>query len=310
MAKKPFIQTTRSLKARLWENWDLYLFCLPGILLTIIYHYVPVYGIQIAFRDFSISRGFWNSPWVGLKHFIRFFSSPSAWLIIKNTLVLNVYNLIAGFPAPILLAVALNSFRWKKFQKVIQAVTYAPNFISTIVMCGMIILFLSPRSGMVNQLLGFLGVAPINFMAERAMWRHIYVWTGVWQTMGYSAVIYFAALAGVNPELHEAAIVDGATKVQRIWHIDIPTITPTIVMLFIMAIGGMMGSNFDKVYALQNPLNLTVSENIATYTYKVGILNSDMSYSTAIGLWNSAINAVLLVAANSISRKLADFALW
>jgi putative aldouronate transport system permease protein len=311
MAKnKVTIQTTRSLKARFWENWELYLFCLPGILLVIIYHYIPIYGIQIAFKDFSVRKGFWGSPWVGMRHFIRFFESPNAWLVIRNTLVLNVYSLIAGTPIPIILALMLNSFIHKKYTKAIQAITYAPNFISTIVMCGMIILFLSPRGGMVNQFLGFFGVNPINFMAERSMWRHIYVWTGVWQGMGYSAVIYFAALAGVNPELHEAAIVDGATKVQRMWHIDLPTIMPTIVMLLILSMGSMMGSNFDKVYALQNPLNLNVSENIATYTYKVGMLNSDMSYSTAIGLWNSAVNAILLVTVNAISRKVSDNALW
>jgi putative aldouronate transport system permease protein len=288
----------------------LYLFCLPGIIITLIFHYWPLYGAQIAFRAYSARRGIWGSPWVGWEHFIRFFNSPNAALIIWNTFVLSIYGLVAGFPIPIILALFLNSFRHKGYTKVIQTVTYAPNFISTVVMCSMIILFLSPRVGMVNKIIEIMGGSTVNFMGERSMWRHIYVWTGVWQGMGWSSVVYFAALSGVNPEYHEAAIVDGATKLQRIIHIDLPTIMPVAVMLLILSFGSLLSIGFEKVYALQNPLNLNVSEIISTYVYKLGILNNDMAYSSAIGLFNSAVNAVLLITVNSISRKLSDNALW
>jgi putative aldouronate transport system permease protein len=295
---------------RILENKDLYLFCLPGILITLVFHYWPLYGAQIAFRAYSARRGIWGSPWVGWDHFIRFFNSPNAALIIWNTFILSIYGLAAGFPIPIILALLLNSFRHKRYTKVIQTVTYAPNFISVVVMCSMIILFLSPRVGMVNKFIELLGGTPINFMGERTMWRHIYIWTGVWQGMGWSSVVYFAALSGVNPEYHEAAIVDGATKLQRIIHIDLPTILPVAVMLLILSFGSLLSIGFEKVYALQNPLNLSVSEIISTYVYKLGILNNDMAYSSAIGLFNSAVNAVLLITVNTVSRKLSDNALW
>jgi putative aldouronate transport system permease protein len=300
----------KSRLARILANRDLYLFCLPGIIITLIFHYWPLYGAQIAFRAYSARRGIWGSPWVGWEHFIRFFNGPNAGLIIWNTFILSLYGLAVSFPIPIILALLLNSFRHKGYTKVIQTVTYAPNFISTVVMCSMIILFLSPRVGMVNKFIELLGGSPVNFMGERTMWRHIYVWTGVWQGMGWSSVVYFAALSGVNPEYHEAAIVDGATKLQRIIHIDLPTIMPVAVMLLILSFGSLLSIGFEKVYALQNPLNLNVSEIISTYVYKLGILNNDMAYSSAIGLFNSAVNAVLLISVNAISRKLSDNALW
>jgi len=292
------------------QSKELYLFCLPGILVMLIFHYWPLYGAQIAFRAYSVRRGIWGSPWVGLYHFARFFRSANAVKIILNTLVLSFYSLAAGFPLPIILALLLNSFRHKRYTKVIQTVTYAPHFISTVVMCGMIILFLSPRVGAVNMIMGLLGIQPVNFMGERSIWRHVYVWSGVWQNMGWSSVVYFAALSGVNPELHEAATVDGATKFQRIIHIDLPAILPVAVMLLILNLGSVFYVGFEKAYALQNPLNLSVSEIISTYVYKIGILNNDPAFSSAVGLFNSAVNAVLLITANTISRKLSDNALW
>jgi putative aldouronate transport system permease protein len=304
------LKNNKSPWIRILENRDLYLFCLPGIIITLIFHYWPLYGAQIAFRAYSARRGIWGSAWVGWEHFIRFFNSPNAALIIWNTFVLSIYGLVAGFPIPIILALLLNSFRYKRYTKVIQTVTYAPNFISTVVMCSMIILFLSPRVGMVNKIIELAGGSAVNFMGERSMWRHIYVWTSIWQGMGWSSVVYFAALSGVNPEYHEAAIVDGATKLQRIIHIDLPTILPVAVMLLILSFGSLLSIGFEKVYALQNPLNLNVSEIISTYVYKLGILNNDMAYSSAIGLFNSAVNAVLLITVNAISRKLSDNALW
>lgn len=291
-------------------NIDLYLFCLPGIIITAIFHYIPLYGLQIAFRNFSPRRGIWGSPWVGMEHFMRFFDSAWFETILMNTLTLSVYSLLAGFPIPIILALLLNSFRHKRYKKAIQTVTYAPYFISTVVMCGMLFLFLSPRVGVVNNFLGLLGVDPINFMGEQGAWRHIYVWSGVWQGMGWSSVIYFAALSGVSPEYHEAATVDGATKLQRMLYIDLPSLVPVMTILLILNCGSILSVGFEKVYLLQNPLNVQVSEIISTYVYKVGMLDNNISFSTAIGLFNSVVNGILLVSVNWISRKVSENSLW
>ena len=297
--KKTFLQKMRG-------NWDLLMFCMPGIIITIIYHYVPIYGVQIAFRNFKAKQGVFGSEWVGFENFRRFFLSVNAWTTIRNTLILSCYSLAAGFPVAVILALLLNSFRHKGYRKVIQAVTYAPHFISTIVMCGMLILFLSPRLGVVNTVIKYFGGEAINFMGKSEFWRHLYVWSGVWQGMGWSSVIYFAALSGVSPEYHEAAIVDGATKFQRMIHIDLPFLVPTMTMLLILDCGSILSVGFEKAYALQNDLNLGVSEIISTYVYKVGLLNRDQSFSTAIDLMNAAVNSILLITVNSITRKMGD----
>lgn len=306
----PKVRRRKGRIAYLKNNFDLYLFLLPAVVVTFIFSYIPIYGVQIAFRNFSARRGIWNSPWVGWDNFERFFQSSNFWPLIWNTLSLSIYALIAGFPIPILLALMLNSMNGKHYRKIIQTVTYAPNFISVVVMCGMIILFLSPRIGVVNKLLGVVGIDAINFMGESKYWRHIYVWTGVWQGMGFNSVIYFAALSSIGPELHEAATVDGASKVQRIWHIDLPGILPTIIILLIMNCGSILSVGFEKAFLLQNDLNRGVSEIISTYVYRVGLIDNDMSFSSAIGLFNSVINAIMLVLVNTVSRKLSDTSLW
>lgn len=292
------------------ENWELWLFVLPGLVITFIFSYVPLYGITIAFQRFSANKGFFGSPWVGFDHFIRFFESPYFVTTLTNTFIISLYSLVVGFPIPIILALMLNSFTHKRYRKVIQTVTYAPNFISVVVMCGMLILFLSPSTGFVNKILGVFGISPINFMGEVGMWRHIYVWSGVWQSTGWNSVIYFAALAGVSPEYHEAAIVDGASKFQRVIYIDFPCILPTATILLIMNCGSILSVGFEKAFALQNDLNLQVSEIISTYVYKVGLIQNDMSYSTAINLFNSVINAILLILVNWVSDKLSGNSLW
>ncbi|MDD7739663.1 MAG: ABC transporter permease subunit [Fusicatenibacter sp.] len=288
----------------------LWLFVLPGLILTFIYSYIPMYGVQIAFRKYNPKLGFSGSQWVGLQHFIRFFNSPYFVTTIKNTFILSVYSIIVGFPIPIIFALMLNSFRHKKYTKVIQTVTYAPNFISTVVMCGMLILFLSPSVGFVNTIIKYFGGDAINFMAEESYWRHIYVWSGVWQGMGWSSVIYFAALSGVSPELHEAAICDGATKFQIVRYIDLPSILPTATILLIMNCGSVLSVGFEKVFLLQNNLNKGVSEVISTYTYQVGLIDNNLSYSSAIGLFNSVVNAVILIAVNKIADKLSGTSLF
>ena len=300
----------KSFLYRMRKNWELWMFVLPGMVITFVFSYVPLYGLQIAFRRYSAKKGIWGSPWVGLEYFIRFFESPYFWTTLRNTFLLSIYSLIAGFPIPIILALMLNSFSHKRYRKVIQTVTYAPNFISTVVMAGMLILFLSPRIGIVNELLSVFGIPSINFMAEKGMWRHIYVWSGVWQNTGWNSVIFFAALAGVSPEFHEAAVVDGASKFQRLRYIDFPAILPTATILLILNCGSILSIGFEKAFLLQNDLNLSVSEIISTYVYKVGLRQMDMSYSTAIGLFNSAVNAGMLILVNWTANKLSGTSLW
>ena len=297
-------------KTYLAGNYDLYLFLLPAIVVTVIFAYVPLYGLQIAFKDFSPRAGILGSEWVGLRNFTRFFASASAWQIIGNTFLISIYSLVAGFPIPIILAVFLNSMKSAAYRKVIQTVTYAPNFISTVVICGMILLFLSPRNGVINMAMKAMGMETINFMARPDLFRHIYVWTGIWQSMGFSSIIYFAALSGVSPELHEAAIVDGASRLQRVWNIDIPCILPTASILLILNFGSLLSVGFEKVYLLQNPTNLSTSEIISTYVYKMGLVNNDMAFSTAIGLMNSLVNSTLLITVNTISKKISGNSLW
>ncbi|EAA9756030.1 sugar ABC transporter permease [Salmonella enterica] len=296
----------RSLK----KHWELYLLVLPPVLYLLIFKYIPMVGVQIAFKDFSVVKGIWGSPWVGLKHFEAFFESPNFWLLIKNTIGISFYSLLAGFPIPILLALALNEIRTGYFKKTVQMVTYAPHFTSTVVMVSIIILMLSPHVGVVDKLFTFLGFPMTNFMGIPEYFKSIYVWSGVWQGMGYSSIIYIAALAGVDPSLYEAAKMDGASRLRKIWHIDLPTLVPVTVIMLILSLGSIMGVGFEKIYLMQNPLNTSASEVISTYVYKVGLIGANFSFSSAVGLFNSVINLILLVIVNGISRKVSQNSLW
>lgn len=292
------------------SSTGLLLFVLPGLIITFIYHYLPIYGVQIAFRDYSVRRGIWGSEWVGLEHFQRFFASANFTRILWNTFILSLYSLLAGFPVPIILALILNSFRWKRYRKAIQTVAYAPNFISIVVLCGMLTIFLSPRIGFINRIIELFGSNAINFLGEEKLWRHIYVWSGIWQSAGYGSVIYFATLSGVSPEYHEAALVDGASKFQIVRHIDFPFLLPVATVLLILNVGSIFSIGFEKAFLLQNPLNTGVSEIISTYVYKVGIRNNEMSFSAAIGLFNSIINSTLLILVNWIISRFSDDTLF
>ena len=294
------------------RNWDLYLLMLLPVIYLIIFKYVPMYGVQIAFKNYRAVDGMLRSPWVGMKHFNTFFSSYMFTRLMTNTLTLSVYSLIAGFPMPILLALLLHYIPMKRFKKIIQSVSYAPNFISTVVMCGLVILFLGERNGLLNNIISTLGGERIGFMAKPDLFSSVYVWSGVWQFMGFGSIIYIAALAGVDPQLHEAAIVDGASIIKRIWHIDLPSILPTIVILLVLNVGQLLNVGFDKVLLLQNQLNLSRSEVISTYVYKVGILNAlgDFSYPAAIGLFTSVINLILLTSVNYLAKRLSGNSLW
>lgn len=291
-------------------NYDLYLLLLPSFIYIIIFHYYPLYGLQIAFKDFIPTKGIWGSPWVGFEHLKRFFNSYYFWTLIKNTLGISLYSLIVGFPIPIILALMLNEVKSNFFKKLVQTVTYAPHFISTVVMVGIILAFLSPTSGILNTLIKFLGGEPIAFMQKPEWFKTIYVFTGVWQGAGWGSIIYLAALAGIDPQLHEAALMDGATRLQRIWYINIPGILPTIVILLILRSGSIMNVGFEKVFLMQNQLNMEASDVISTYVYRSGLLQAQYSFSSAVGLFNSVINCFLLVIVNSITRKIGETSLW
>nr|WP_284646661.1 ABC transporter permease subunit [Paenibacillus chinjuensis] len=292
------------------RNYQLYLFVLPMIVYFIVFRYFPMYGVQIAFKDFNPVSGIWGSEWIGFEHFERFFNSSEFALILKNTILINVYNLFLGFPLPIILAIMLNQVINLRFKKTVQTVIYAPHFISTVVIVGMLQVFLSPRSGVVNTLISKLGIEPVFFMARPELFKAIYVLSEIWQNAGWGTIIYIAALASISPELHESAVVDGASKLQRIRHIDIPGIMPTAIILLILESGRMLSLGFEKVFLMQNNLNREASEVISTYVYKVGLTQADFSYATAIGLFEAVVSLVILLSVNTLAKKVSDTSLW
>ena len=292
--------------------WRLYALIAIPLIYIIIFKYVPMYGAQIAFKNFIVTKGIWDSEWVGFKHFERFFNSYEFWRLMSNTILLSVYSLVAGFPFPIILALSLNYVKNQIFKKSVQMITYAPHFISVVVMVGIILELLEPRNGIVNNILKLIGLNPINFMGVPEYFKSIYVWSGIWQSVGFGCIIYLAALSSIDPSLHEAAVVDGASKIQRMWHIDIPGIMPIAIIMLIMNTGHMLDVGFEKVLLMQNPLNLRTSEVIDTYVYKVGLTSQALNYSypTAIGLFKSVINLILLILVNKIAQKTKQASLW
>lgn len=295
-----------SLGKRMLRAWQLYAMLAIPLLWVIIFCYWPLYGIQIAFRDYTPAHGVTGSEWVGFEHFVRFLTSYQFAELIRNTVVLHMYELLIGFPAPILLALALNAVRQKAFSRAVQLVAYAPNFLSAVVVVGIMVMMLSPSTGVVNQIFGAMGLPRIDFMGQPEWFQSLYVFSGVWQTAGFAAIIYLAALSGVPPELHEAAKMDGASQLRRIWHIDLPSIMPIAVIMLILNIGSILNVGFEKVLLMQNPLNLDISQVINTYVYEVG-LNSQVpqySYATAIGIFQSVVGVILLLLANWMARRI------
>ncbi len=295
-------------RRKIKRNWQLYVLLAPALLYFLVFKYYPMYGLQIAFKKFVASKGILGSEWVGLEHFTRFFNSHYFWDLIKNTLGISLYQLLL-FPISIIVALSLNELREGKFKKIAQTITYAPHFISVVVFVGMIIAFLNPVTGIVNNIIQFLGFEPISFMTEPSWFKTIFVFSNEWQNLGWGAIIYLAALAGVDTELHEAAKVDGASRLQRIRHINIPWILPTIIILLILNMGNFMSVGFEKILLMQNPLNLESSQVIQTYVYEAGLLNGQYSYSTAVGLFNSVINFIILITFNRLARKTGT-SLW
>lgn len=301
---------TRPFLLALTRHWQLYLMVVPALLYILLFAYKPMYGVLIAFKDFNMRKGVWGSPWVGIENFQRVFSSYWFPIILKNTLSLSLLSLALGFPFPILLALFANEIQHQRFKKVFQTVSYAPHFISTVVICGMIGLFLNPNSGIVNLALKALGRDPVYFMQRADLFPWIYVISGMWQGAGWNAIIYFAALSAVDKALLEAAEIDGAGRLQRMLHINLPTILPTIVITFILRCGSLLSVGYEKVYLLQTTTNLSGSEIISTYVYKMGLVKSDFEFSTAVGLFNSAVNGVILLLVNRLSRKISDSGLF
>lgn len=292
------------------HNFDLYLFILPALLYIIFYSYVPMYGAQIAFRNYRIADGVWNSAWVGLKHFERFLSTPSCVALIGNTLRLSLLSLLLGFPLPIMFALLINEIRPGRYRSTVQTISYAPHFISTIVLVSMLQMFLREKNGMINNLLRQMNTGPYPFLSKASWFPTIYVLSGIWQNLGWNAIIYLSALAGVDPELHEAAMIDGASRLQRVVHINLPSILPTITIMLILSCGNLMSVGFEKVFLMQNSLNTETSEIISTFVYKMGLLYTQYSFSTAIGLFNSVINFILLASVNLLARRISEYSLW
>lgn len=295
---------------RILRAWQLYVLLAPAILYILVFKYWPMYGVQIAFKNYNPVDGFTDSPWVGLTHFIRFVNSYQFGQVIGNTLWIAVLGLLLAFPVPIILALLVNQLQSEKFKKFTQTVLYSPAFISTVVVVGIMFVVLSPRSGLVNNAIQLGGGEPIFFMGSAEWFRPIYVISDVWQNAGFSMIVYLAALAGIDPALHDAAKVDGASKLQRIRHIDLPGIMPVITVLFILAIGNLLNVGFEKALLMQTPLNLSTSEIIQTYVYHAGLQQAQFSYSAAIGLFNSLLNLALLLFFNTVARRANQATLW
>lgn len=301
-----------ALKKSFRKYWQMYLLLIPVIAYYIVFKYVPMLGLQIAFKDFSFRKGIWGSEWIGFDHFTRFFSSSQSVSIIMNTLILGVQSLVLCFPMPIILALIFNEIRSKKFKKTLQTITYAPHFISTIVVCGMLISMVSPSTGIFNTLLLKLGIIeePIYVMGSAKYFRPVYVITDIWKDSGWSAILYISALAAIDESMYEAAEVDGASRWAQLIHITLPSIVPTIITMLILETGKVLSIGFEKVYALQNDLNLSVSEVISTYTYKQGLENLEYDYATSIGLFNAVISFVMLLTVNYLSKKFSKNSLF
>lgn len=313
--KVPPLRQTK-VRTSVWRqikrSWQLYLFLALPLAWLLIFMYYPMYGAQIAFRDFLPGKSILGSEWIGLTNFTRFFDSPLFVRLIKNTLILSLYSLALGFPIPVLLALSLNQLRTGIFKRSVQMISYAPYFISTVVMAALILQFLDMRRGPLNLLIMAFGLEPVHFMGTADYFPSIYVWSGIWQNTGFGTIIYLAALTTIDPALHEAAVVDGANRLQRIWHIDVPGIMPIVMTLLILNMGQLTNIGFEKAFLLQNSLNLETSEVISTYVYKVGLAGgvANFSYAAAIGLFNSIIGLVLLLVANQLSKRFSQTSLF
>lgn len=290
--------------------WQLYILLLPAVVSMAVFHYGPMYGIMLAFKDYRPYLGYLGSPWVGFKHFLRFFRSNKFWPVMYNTMFLSAYSMIASFPLPIVLALCLNYIPSVRLKKLVQNITYAPHFVSTVVVVSILNVFFAQSYGLVNNIRESLGLSRELYMGSAAAFRHMYVWSGVWSGVGWSSIIYFSSLSAIDETMHDAAKVDGAGILQRIRYIDLPMLKPTILTLLILRVGDLLSVGFDKVFLLQNDLNLSASETISTYVYSMGIGNQQYGYSIAVGLFESVVNLVMVLTVNHISKKLGETSIW
>lgn len=300
---------TSRLIRRMARRYDLYLMLLLPMVWYLLFHYGPLYGLQIAFKNFNPARGIVGSDWAGFEHFLRFFNSYYFWRLLRNTLTINLLSLLVAFPIPILLALLINEIRNKAFSKWLQNITYIPHFISIVVVVGILTVMLSTK-GPVNMLVQALGGSETRFLESAGWFKTVFIGSNIWQNMGWQSIIYIAALSGINPQLYEAAKMDGASRLRRIWHVSLPGITPIIVILLILDVGQFMNIGFEKILLLQNNLNLESSDVISTFVYTTGILKGEYSYTAAIGLFNSVINLVLLLIVNGFARRTSETSLW
>lgn len=312
-AQKAAVHPHKLTKEQRWRKIKkskyLYIIMLVPIIYYILFHYMPMYGVIVAFKDYNIVKGVMGSPWAGFKHFQKFLTDDYFWKLVRNTLLLNIYGLVWGFPIPIILALLLNEVRGGKFKRIVQTVSYLPHFISTVVVCGMVVNFLS-TDGILNQIITALGGERIQYLMDPKYFRTIFTASGIWQTAGWTSIIYLSALTGVDQEVVEAAMIDGANRWQRIRHVTLPAIAPTISTMLIMNLGKLMNLGYEKVLLLYNGSTYETADVISTYVYRRGILSNDFSYATAVGLFQSVIGVILLISANKISKKISETSLW
>lgn len=297
------------MKAVIRDKYFL-LLLLPTALYFLLFKYLPMFGIVVSFKQYNVFQGIWDSPWVGFKYYNMFFENPDAWKLMRNTLLLGFYKLMFGFPAPIILALLLNEVRLALFKKFVQTVSYLPHFISTVVIAGMVTMFLSPTSGLINELLGFFSIGPINFLQEAGWFRTIYVVSDIWEGIGWGSIIYLAALTTIDPSLYEAAGMDGANRWKQTLHVTLPGIAPAIAILLILNVGRVLEIGFEKVFLLYNPATYETADIISTYVYRIGIMSGNFSYGTAIDIFTGIISFALVYSANSITRRMGENSLW
>lgn len=300
----------KSFMKRLKDAKYLLILFAPAMVFYLLFDYLPMFGLVIAFKDYNAFKGIWASEWVGFKYFSYFFQNPDFLVLLKNTLLLGFYSILFGFPAPILLALLINELRSTIFKRFVQTVSYLPHFISNVIMVSMIIMFLSPTSGLINQIVEWFGGDAIYFLSKPEYFRTIFVTSGIWQGVGWGTIIYLAALSAIDPHLYEAAEMDGAGRWKKMWHVTLPGIVPVIFILLILNVGSLMSTSFEKVYLLYNPLIYSTADIFSTYTYRVGLLQGNFSYSTAIGMFNGITSFILLYLANFAAKKIKQVSLW
>ena len=292
------------------DDLQLYSLLIPGVVFIFIFCYVPMYGAQIAFRDFSFRKGYWGSEWVGMKHFARYVTSSNFWPLMGNTLGISVYSIVVGFPIPVILALLMNEVRSKYFKKGVQTIVYMPHFISAVVVVSLINAMLSPSNGLFNQIIQMFGGDPVHFMAEPKYFKTVYVLSDIWQTAGYGSIVYLAALTSIDPSLYEAATVDGASKWKKLLHITLPCILPTIMTMLILRMGSIFTVGYEKIMLMYNPATYETADVISTYVYRRAFEGGEYSFSAAVGLFNSVINFIVIIVFNKISKRVSEVSLW